>query len=87
MKIKIGRIFTYVALAGGAIPFIIGAALIFSLPTMWLWDWLMPTIFGLKTITLWQALGLQLLCGILFKPSKSSSSSSSSSSSNSFSRR
>lgn len=41
--------------------------LILSLPTMLLWDWLMPEIFGLKEITLFQALGLNVLSAILFK--------------------
>jgi hypothetical protein len=31
-----------------------------------LWNWLMPTIFGLRTITYWQAVGLFLLGKILF---------------------
>jgi hypothetical protein len=42
-------------------------SLIMALPTMLLWDWLMPTIFGLKEITLFQAWGLNFLCGLLFK--------------------
>jgi len=41
--------------------------LILSLPTMLLWDWLMPEIFGLKEITLFQAWGLNFLSAILFK--------------------
>ena len=52
-----------------------GFAAICALPVMLLWDWLMPTLFGLKTITLWQALGLLILCGMLFKSSSSSSKS------------
>jgi len=44
-----------------------GVALILVLPTMWLWNWLMPTIFGLVKIGFWQALGLNLLAGIFFK--------------------
>lgn len=43
------------------------AAAIMSLPVMLLWDWLMPTIFGLSEITWFQAWGLMFLCGILFK--------------------
>lgn len=31
-----------------------------------LWNWLMPSIFGWRTITFWQALGLLALCRILF---------------------
>jgi hypothetical protein len=34
---------------------------------MLLWNWLMPVIFGLKTLTYWQAWGLLLLTSILFK--------------------
>ena len=33
---------------------------------MLLWNWLLPTLFGWKLITFWQALGLLLLCRILF---------------------
>lgn len=31
-----------------------------------LWNWLLPTLFGWKQITFWQALGLLALCRILF---------------------
>ena len=31
-----------------------------------LWNWLAPAIFGWHTITFWQALGLLVLCRILF---------------------
>jgi hypothetical protein len=31
-----------------------------------LWNWLLPPIFGWRTITFWQALGLLALCRILF---------------------
>jgi len=41
-------------------------AILLAFPTMWLWNWLMPDIFRLTTITLWQALGLLLLSGFLF---------------------
>ena len=33
---------------------------------MLLWNWLMPAIFGLTTITYWQAVGLLILSKILF---------------------
>lgn len=32
-----------------------------------LWNWLMPTIFGLTTITSWQGVGIFVLCNMLFK--------------------
>lgn len=50
-----------------AILIIAVAALILGFPLMWLWNWLMPTIFNLPTITFWQALGLNVLTTILFK--------------------
>jgi hypothetical protein len=31
-----------------------------------LWNWLMPTLFGWKLIGYWQAVGLIILCKILF---------------------
>ncbi len=33
---------------------------------MLLWNGLLPTLFGLKSITFWQAIGLLALCRILF---------------------
>jgi hypothetical protein len=33
---------------------------------MWLWNWLMPALFGLKSIGYWQAFGLIILSKILF---------------------
>ena len=32
----------------------------------YLWNWLMPGLFGLPRVTFWQALGLLALCRILF---------------------
>jgi hypothetical protein len=40
---------------------------ILGYPLMLLWNWLMPVIFKLPEITLWQAIGLNLLSTILFK--------------------
>lgn len=49
------------------IAFIVAGAFIFSLPIMWLWNWLMPMLFGLTEITWVQALGVGLLSGLLFR--------------------
>lgn len=38
-----------------------------AIPTIFLWNWLMPTITGMMTITFWQAWGINFLAGILFK--------------------
>jgi hypothetical protein len=34
---------------------------------MLLWNWLMPAIFGLTTISFWKACGLYILSTILFR--------------------
>lgn len=38
-----------------------GLAVLFGYVVMWLWNWLMPMVFGLPTLTFWQAVGLFLL--------------------------
>jgi hypothetical protein len=45
----------------------IGLAALFGFFVMLLWNWLMPDLFGLKTLTYWQAWGLLILSWILFK--------------------
>ncbi len=53
-----------------AILIVVGLAIVFSFPTKWLWNWLMPTLFSLPRITVWEAMGLNLLSNILFKSSR-----------------
>jgi len=43
-----------------------GFALVFGLVVKWLWNWLMPSLFGLGTITYLQAFGIVLLAKLLF---------------------
>jgi hypothetical protein len=45
----------------------IGLIALFGWVVMLLWNWLMPEIFGLKSLTYWQAWGLLALSTILFK--------------------
>jgi hypothetical protein len=55
--------------AGWIILGIIGftaLAFLFGAVAMWLWNWLMPAIFGLGVITYWQAVGLAVLGRLLF---------------------
>jgi hypothetical protein len=33
---------------------------------VYLWNWLMPALFGIKTITFWQAIGILVLARIIF---------------------
>ncbi len=51
----------------GGFVFAMVMALLFGILVKWLWNWLMPPIFGLTTITFWQAWGLVVLSHILFK--------------------
>jgi hypothetical protein len=53
---------------------VVVVAILIAFPTMWLWNWLMPEIFGLPEIEVLQALGLNILGGFLFKGSSSTSS-------------
>jgi len=41
------------------------ALTVFSFVVMGLWNWLMPSIFGVRAISFWQALGLFALSRIL----------------------
>ena len=43
------------------------SAIILAFPTMILWNWLMPRIFGVTQITLYEAMGINFLTHILFK--------------------
>lgn len=55
-------------LAAVLISFIVIAfsAIIGGLLVMWLWNWLMPSLFGLPTLNFWQSWGLSFLGGLLF---------------------
>jgi hypothetical protein len=47
--------------------------IIMAWPTQLLWNWLMPELFALKTITFFQAWGINALTSFLFKSTVSSS--------------
>ena len=61
---KVGKIIAMV-FAGIFIAATMGLVLGFGL--RWLWNALMPEIFGLPPITYWQAVGLFVLSHLLFK--------------------
>ncbi|MBZ5593106.1 MAG: DUF3106 domain-containing protein [Acidobacteriia bacterium] len=44
----------------------ITAVVVFGFVVMNLWNWLAPAVFGARTITFWQALGILILSKILF---------------------
>jgi len=51
----------------GGLVLAVLVAFLFGWIVMLLWNWLMPPIFGLSTITFWQSWGLVILSHILFK--------------------
>jgi len=46
-------------------PVGLAAIALFGFIVMSLWNWLAPTVFGVRTVTFWQALGLLVLARIL----------------------
>ncbi|TLF46278.1 hypothetical protein [Maribacter aurantiacus] len=56
---KVVKIFFFVLLG-------IGIAFLVGYVVMYLWNWLMPYLFGLPTVGYWQALGILLLSKIIF---------------------
>jgi len=55
-----------------AILYIIGlvilVVILLGMPLQLLWNWLMPNLFDLPYISFWQAVGLNLIATILFRP-------------------
>jgi VIT1/CCC1 family predicted Fe2+/Mn2+ transporter len=60
---KMKNFFTIFSVILGGLILIVS---LFTVPTYWLWNWLMPTIFGLTKISLIQALGITILSAIIF---------------------
>lgn len=54
-------------IALGILALVAVIALLLAWPVMLLWNAVVPDIFGLPTVTFWQALGLNLLCGFMFR--------------------
>jgi hypothetical protein len=50
------------------IGIIILIVMLLGLPLQLLWNWLMPNLFNLPYISFWQAVGLNLMAAILFRP-------------------
>ena len=48
--------------------------LLYALPVMWIWNWMMPELFALPQLTLWQAFWGTFLCGLLFKNTQTNTS-------------
>lgn len=67
---KLATIIDGIVLLCGAV--MLGGLLV-GFPVKWLWNWLLPDLFGIKVIGFWQAWGLAVLCGMLFKSSNTKS--------------
>ncbi|MFP4023843.1 MAG: hypothetical protein ACLFVR_04885 [Thiohalospira sp.] len=57
------KIFGFIILGAIGVAFL---AFIFGYFVMLLWNWLMPAIFELTTITFWQAVGIVILARLVF---------------------
>lgn len=68
------KLFTVCGMIIVGFVFFAVVACLMALPTMLLWNWLAPELFGLKELGFFQAMGMNLLCGILFRGGSSSSS-------------
>lgn len=64
---RVRRLFGIIGIAIGGILIAMVMGLVVGVVVKVLWNWLMPAIFGLTTITFWQAWGLVVLAHILFK--------------------
>jgi hypothetical protein len=40
--------------------------IIMGAPLMYVWNWIVPSIFGLRYITFWEAIGLNTLAHLIF---------------------
>ena len=54
-------------LIGGVLIVAVLAGFLVAFPVMFLWNWLMPSIFDLREITFLEAWGLFALSTVLFK--------------------
>ena len=61
------KILTGLGIAFGVLVLAFTVSLLLALPVKWLWNWLCPELFGLKTISVLQAWGLSALTALLFK--------------------
>jgi len=64
----------FLIIVGWVIIWLILVGLLCAWPLQLLWNWLMTDLFGLARISFWQAWGLFILSGLLFKSSNSSKS-------------
>lgn len=59
-------VFRIIGITIGGLAMAVVFALVFGILVKWLWNGLMPGIFGVGTITYWQAFGIIILAKLLF---------------------
>ena len=59
-------VFHGVGIIFAAVIIIICWALLWSLPIMWLWNWIMPGLLGVGKLTWLKAWGLTILVNLIF---------------------
>ncbi|MBW1803712.1 MAG: hypothetical protein JRJ85_23640 [Deltaproteobacteria bacterium] len=60
------RVLRIIGMVFVGLVFVVLFALVFGFLVKWLWNALMPDLFGLKAITYWQAFGMVILAKLLF---------------------
>ena len=60
------RVLRIIGMTFVGVVFAVAFALVFGLLVKWLWNWIMPAVFGLGQITYWQAFGIVVLAKLLF---------------------
>lgn len=60
------RILKIIGMVLAGVAFAVLFALVFGLIVQYLWNWVMPDLFGLRAITYWQAFALVILAKIFF---------------------
>src|SRR5512138_456274 len=63
---RVRRMLRIAAMVLAGIAFAALSALVFGLAVQYLWNWVMPDLFGLKAIIYWQAFALVILAKIFF---------------------
>lgn len=66
---NINDIFLAIFAIIGVVVVAAAIGLLMAFPVMWCWNYVMPHLFGLKTITWGQAWCLNFLCHLLIKSS------------------
>ena len=56
-----------IKLTASLVANILWDAIVFAVPLMLLWNWIVPEVFGFHALNFWQSLGLMLICDILFR--------------------